>query len=71
MSIGLVLAYIKKDHAHGCQNPDLDPTILRFYDPTCPKRSKSFKDFCYRSRSDLCYRSRSVGSYDSDDPKQP
>ena len=47
---------------HGCQNPDLDPTILRFYDPTYPKRSKSFKD--------LYDRSRSVGSYDSDDPKR-
>ena len=46
---------------HGCQNPDLDSTILRFYDPTYPKRSKSFKD--------LCERSGSVGSYDSDDPK--
>ena len=22
---------------HGCQNSDLDPTILQFYDPTCPK----------------------------------
>ena len=49
-------------HIHGCQNPDLDPTILRFYDLTYPKRSKSFKD--------LCSRSESVGSYDFDDPKQ-
>ena len=49
-------------YEHGCQNPDLDPTILRFYDLTYPKRSKSFKD--------LCGRSGSVGSYDSDDPKQ-
>ena len=49
-------------YAHGCQNPDLDPTILRFYDLTYPKRYKSFKD--------LCGRSGSVGSYDSDDPKQ-
>ena len=49
-------------YKHGCQNPDLDPTILRFYDLTYPKRSKSFKD--------LCGRSGSVGSYDSDDPKQ-
>ena len=47
---------------HSCQNPDLDPTILRFYDLTYPKRSKSFKD--------LCGHSGSVGSYDSDDPKQ-
>ena len=47
---------------HGCQNPDLDPTILRFYDLTYLKRSKSFKD--------LCGRSGLVGSYDSDDPKQ-
>ena len=47
---------------HGCQDPDLDPTILRFYDLTYPKRSKSFKD--------LCGRSGSVGLYDSDDPKQ-
>ena len=45
---------------HGCQNPDLDPTILRFYDLTYPKRFKSFKD--------LCGHSGSVGSYDSDDP---
>ena len=47
---------------HGCQNLDPDPMILRFYDPTCPKRSGSFKN--------LCDRSRLVGSYDSDDPKQ-
>ena len=47
---------------HGCQNPNPDPMILRFYDPTCPKRSGSFKD--------LCDRSRSVGSYNSDDSKQ-
>ena len=47
---------------HGCQNPDLDPTILQFYDLTYPKRSKSFKDICGRSGS--------VGSYNSDDPKQ-
>lgn len=48
---------------HGCQNPDLDLTILRFYDLTYPKRSKSFKD--------LCDRSGLVGSYDFDNPKQP
>ena len=29
---------------YGYQNPDLDPTILRFYDPTFPKWSESFKD---------------------------
>ena len=54
----------KKKHCfnHGCQNPNLNPTILRFYDLTYPKRSKSFKD--------LCGRSGSVGSFDSDDPKQ-
>ena len=48
---------------HGCQNPDLDSTILRFYDSTCPKRFKYFKD--------LCGRSGSVGSYDFADPKRP
>ena len=48
---------------HGCQNSDLDPTILRFYDPTYPKRSRSFKD--------LCNRLGSVGSYNFDNPKQP
>ena len=48
---------------HGCQNSDLDLTILRFYNSTYPKWSKSFKD--------LCNRSGLVGSYDSDDPKQP
>ena len=46
---------------HGCQNLDLDSMILQFYDLTCPKRSKSFKD--------LCDRSGLVGLYDSDDPK--
>ena len=46
---------------HGCQNLDLDPTILRFYDSTCPKRSGSFKN--------LCDRLGLVGSYDFDDPK--
>ena len=45
--------------SHGCQNPDLDLTILRFYDLTCPKRSRSFKNLCNHS-----------GSYDSDDPKR-
>ena len=49
-------------YQHGCQNLDLDLTILRFYDSTYPKRSKSFKD--------LCDRSGSVGLYDSDDPKR-
>ena len=58
-----VVTQIKECYSeHGCQNPDLDPTILRFYDLTYPKRSKSFKD--------LCGRSGSIGSYDSDDPKQ-
>ena len=47
---------------HGCQNPDLDPTILRFYDLTYPKRFKSFKD--------LYDRSGSIGSYNSDDLKR-
>lgn len=47
------------DYVHGCQNPDLDFTILRFYDLTCPKRSKSFKDLSDRS-----------GSYDFNDSKQ-
>ena len=46
---------------HGCQNPDLDPTILRFYDPTYSKRSKSFRN--------LSDHSGLVGSYDSNDPK--
>ena len=35
--------------------------ILRFYNPTCLKRSGFFKD--------LCDRSGLVGLYDSDDPK--
>ena len=48
---------------HGCQNPDLDLMILRFYDPTCPKQSKSFKD--------LCDRLGTIRLYDSDDPKRP
>ena len=47
---------------HGWQNPDLDFTILRFYDPACSKRSESFKN--------LCDCSKSVGLYDSDDPKR-
>ena len=47
----------------GCQNFDLDPAILWFYDSTYPKQSKSFKD--------LCDHSESVGSYVSDDPKRP
>ena len=41
---------------------NLSPTILRFYDLTYPKRSKSFKD--------LCDCLGSVGSYNSDDPKR-
>ena len=47
---------------HGRQNSNLDSTILRFYDPTCQKRSESFKD--------LCDRSGSVGLYDFDNPKR-
>ena len=47
---------------HGCQNPDPDPTILQFYDSTCPKQSGSFKD--------LCDYSGLVRLYDSDDPKR-
>ena len=43
---------------HGCQNPDLDPSILWFYDLTYPKRSGSFKN--------LCDRLGSVGSHDFD-----
>ena len=49
-------------YIHGCQNPDLDPTILRFYDFIYPKRFKSFKD--------LCDHSGLVGSYNSDNPKR-
>ena len=47
---------------HGCQNPNLDPPVLWFYDPTYSKQSESFKDFCDRSGL--------VGSYDSDNPKR-
>ena len=50
-------------HKHSCQNLDLDLMILQFYDPTYPKRSKSFKD--------LCDCSGSVGSYNFDDPTRP
>ena len=56
----MVYKYIS---AHGCQNPDLNPTILRFNDLTCPKGFRSFKYL-----SDC---SGSVGSYDSDNPKRP
>ena len=52
---------INYSYHHGCQNPDLYPIILRFYDSTCPKRSGSFKN--------LCDHSGSVGLYDSDNPK--
>ena len=52
----------KKCFNHGCQNPDLNPTILRFYDLTYPKRFKSFKD--------LYDHSRLVGLYNSDDSKR-
>ena len=45
-------------HKHSCQNLDLDFMILQFYDPTYPKRSKSFKDL-----------SDCSGSYNSDDSK--
>ena len=48
---------------YDCQNPDLNPMILRFYDLSYPKRFESFKD--------LCDRLGSVGSYDSNDPKRP
>ena len=48
---------------HGCQNLDLDPMILWFYDLTCHKRSGSFNDFCDHSGS--------VRSYNSNDPKWP
>ena len=47
---------------NGCQNPDLDLTILRFYNLTCPKRSGFFKN--------LFDHSRSVKLYDSDDLKR-
>ena len=36
---------------------------LQFYNPTCPKQSESFKDFCDHSGL--------VGSFDFDNPKQP
>ena len=49
-------------YMHGCQNFDLDPTILRFYDLTCPKQSRSFKNFCDHSVL--------IGSHDSDNPKR-
>ena len=55
--------YIHIGFKHGCQNPDLDPTILRFYDPTCQKLSGFFKDFCDHSGL--------VKSYNSDDPNDP
>ena len=44
--------------SYGYQNPDLNLTILRFYDLTCPKRSGCFKDL-----------SDCSGSYDSDNSK--
>ena len=47
---------------HGYQNPDLDLTVLRFYDLTCPKKFEYFKNFCDRSRS--------VELYDFDDSKR-
>ena len=47
---------------YGYQNLDLDPTILQFYDLTCPKQSGTLKD--------LCDRLRLVESYNSDDPKR-
>ena len=43
---------------HGCQNLNLDPTILQFYDLTYPKQFGSFKDLSNHS-----------GSYDSNDSK--
>ena len=50
------------NYRHDCQNPDLDTTILQFYDPIYSKQFRSFKD--------LCDRLGSVESYDFDDPKQ-
>ena len=58
-----IYANSKVSNYHGCQNSDLDLTILRFYDSTYSKRSGSFKD--------LSDRSESVESYDSNDLKQP
>ena len=60
VTINTICTYIYIEH--GCQNSDLDPTILRFYDLTYPKRFKSFKD--------LYDRSGLIGSYNSDDPKR-
>ena len=59
----MLKSVFKMCYQHGCQNPDLDLTILRFYDLTYPKRSKSFKD--------LYDRLGSVGLYDSNNPKRP
>ena len=44
--------------SYSYQNPNLNPTILQFYDLPCPKQSESFKDLRDCSRS-----------YDSDDSK--
>ena len=57
----LLYKLIINSFEHGCQNPDLDPKILQFYDPTCPKQFESFKE--------LCDHSKLVGLYDSDNPK--
>ena len=53
--------YIHIGFKHGCQNLDLDPPILRFYNPIFQKWSGSFKDLydCLGS----------VGLYDSNDSK--
>ena len=56
---GNIYIYIYIYIKHGCQNFDLDPIILRFYDLTSLKWSKFFKD--------LCDRSRSIGLYNSKD----
>ena len=55
--------YHNHNHNHGCQNLDLNPMILQFYDLIYSKWSTSFKKFCDRSGS--------VGSYDSNDFKWP
>ena len=38
--------YIHIGFKRGCQNPNLDPMILRFYNPIFQKRSGFFKDLC-------------------------
>ena len=46
---------------YGCQNSDMNSTILRFYDSTYPKEFGFFKD--------LCNCLGLVRSYDSNDSK--